>query len=538
MSKIKWSKYIPHKPTKKQQIALKSSYKEQLFGGALGGGKSDLLLACCMQYLDIPGYASAIFRRQLSDLKQPGALLDRARSWLSPYIGRNVPKSERVHWVGSEHAYYFPTIDPLTGKKGPDSKLVFCYSGEANVTDRYQSAEYQTIAFDELSHWPTDYDYQFMLTRLRKTVCNIHGKLPDGSPNWVRGCPQCNLKKQIPVRMRSATNPGGQGGSWIKKYFQIVPDPTIYPDKRDAIMAIMEGKKVPFVGTHPTREFIPSFLEDNPHLDQKDYDLFLSNLPEDMRSALRDGNWEARVDTRFKRRWAKYYNIYSDAFQVGATLHPFSKFKRIFITVDPAGTTKEGMVDVQIRPNDAPSYTVISVWGVTEQNDLFMLDMNRFREEIPEVVQEIWDMYARWKPYFSSLIAKMEVNGVGLGPSQYVRNLGIPVQACKKSKDKLENSTSAQLLMKAGKIYLPHNAPWINEAEDEIFGWSGLPHEADDIIDTLSDAANEIGAIIDTIENNTSLKTSSSSIVAYRSFDRSMYVGHVKPIFNPHTRLV
>lgn len=493
MTKLKWSRYIPHKPTKKQTSALLRSHeKELLYGGALGGGKSDYLLMCCLQYMDVPGYASGIFRRSLTDLKLPGALLDRARGWLQPFL-----KSKEVMWVPGDHAYHFKTYNP-DGSRGEDAKMVFCYSSESNAKDRYQSAEFQTICFDELSHWDTSGDYEFMLTRLRRTVCKIHGKKSDGSPDWQDDCPQCNIKRIMPVRMRCATNPGGLGGAWIKKYFQIVPDPEIYPDKRDAIMAITKGEKVPFVGTHPRRSFIPAFITDNPFLDQEDYDKFLNNLPPEMRSALRDGNWEARVDSRFKRYWVKYYNIFSDCIQIGTIYHPFSYFTRIFMTIDPAGTVKEGIVD-QIVAKKAPSYTVISVWGETQDKDLFFLDMKRFRDEVPEVVKEISNMYKKWKKYNSNLYTRMEVNGVGLGPSQYVRRLGIPVRAIKKGKDKLENSTAAMLLMESGKVYFPNNAPWISEAEDEIFAWAGLPSETDDIIDTLSDAANEIGPTEDTV---------------------------------------
>ena len=46
--------------------------------------------------------------------------------------------------------------------------------------------------------------------------------------------------------------------------------------------------------------------------------------------------------------------------------------------------------------------------------------------------------------------------------------------------------------MKQGKIWLPQSAPWLEDAESEIFVWTGHPHEADDIIDTLADAAKDV----------------------------------------------
>jgi predicted phage terminase large subunit-like protein len=495
MAKLKWSKYIPHDPTPKQLEALKSDAKELLFGGALGGGKSDYLLMCGLQYADVPGYASAIFRKSLTDLKLPGALLSRARDWLQPFIKTRDRPDGCVTYVPGEHTYYFKTYNP-DGTVGAPATLSFCYIGEANIKDRYQSAEFQTICFDEISQWETPNDYKFMTTRLRKNVCSEHGKLPDGSANYVEGCKECDLKKMAPVRLRGATNPGGLGGTWLKRRYGIVPDPKLYPDKRDAIRAIMNGVRVPFVGTDPNREFVPSYIDDNPFLDQVQYQEFLDELDPHLRSELRDGNWEARADSRFKREWARYYRLYDNAYESGGTLKPFKRFKRIFSTLDPAGTQKEGIIDQNISSSTAPSHTVISVWGVDEHNDLYWLDMIRFRDEIPEVVEAVAAMYKRWRPQY----IKCEINGLGLGVAQYIMKLGIPVKKVSKGADKLENSTAAQLLMKAGKLWLPDNAKWIEECEDEVFAWTGLPKESDDIIDTLSDAATDLGPTAEVLE--------------------------------------
>lgn len=488
--RLKWSEYIPHRPSRKQLEALLRPEKELLFGGALGGGKSDFLLMCCLQYMDVPGYASAIFRKNLTDLKLPGALLDRTRTWLQPYLS-----SKRIRYVPSEHTFYFPTRYP-DGSRGEDARLAFGYLADANAKDRYQSAEYQTIAFDEISHWETDSDYSYMRTRLRRTVCNVHGKDKNGDPIWIDDCMICQIKRDAPVRLRAATNPGGLGGNWIKKRFQIVPDPTLYADRREALIAISNGIKVPYVGTHPKRAFVPSYITDNPFLDQKDYDEFLNDMSPEMRSQLRDGNWDIRPDSRFQRVNARYFRLYEDSYQIGNTIYPFSSFKRIIMTVDPASTVKAGIVDERVH-KQAPSFTAISVFGITENNDLMWLNLSHFRSEVPDVVEEIKNDYVKWRPRYS----RMETNGVGAGPAQYIKRIGIPVMEIRKNVDKLENSLAAGLLMRAGKIWFPDNVPWIDECEDEVFSWTGLPQETDDIIDNLSDAANDVGPLSELFDN-------------------------------------
>lgn len=528
MSQLKWSRYIPHYPTEKQKIALMSDAKELLFGGALGGGKSDFLLMSCLQYMDVPGAASAIFRKQLTDLKQPGALLDRAKTWLDPW------KKHGVKYIPSEHTYEFPTVLP-NGEKGEPAKLVFCYIGETNAKDRYQSAEYQTICFDEISQWETAADYEFMTTRLRRTTCKTHGKVKTGKnkgkPNWVNGCMECEIKRSIPVRLRGATNPGGLGGNWIMKRYQIIPDPKIFPDRRDAIKAAMAGVRVPFVGTHPKRDFVPSYIDDNPHLDLDDYSEFLDNLNPELKAQLKDGNWLARADSRFKREDIRYYELYEDSFKLGPTMYGFNEFVKIFTTMDFASTADEGVIDSMVHKK-SPSYTSISTWGLTKNNDLFYLNLVHGRMEVPDIVIEAKGVYKRWHPKYM----KAEFNGVGAGPAQYMQRLGLPILKLVKSKDKIENSTAARLLMKAGKVYFPINTPWLETAEDEIFSWIGLPSETDDIIDNLSDAANEVGPIDEDDTNSDTEKINKSD---WRPKQRSSILTatlSMKPSRSPFTR--
>jgi predicted phage terminase large subunit-like protein len=173
-----------------------------------------------------------------------------------------------------------------------------------------------------------------------------------------------------------------------------------------------------------------------------------------------------------------------------------------------------------------PSFTAISTWGVDHDNNLFWLDLRHFRKEIPEIVDEIKKVYNRYRPaYFC-----METNGVGAGPSQYVKRLGIPVKKIKKGVDKLENSLAAGILLRAGKLYLPNNAPWIDTCEDELFSWTGLPQETDDIIDTFSDAANEVGPIDVDINDGPSSIVTKIPIIVHRGVNLSPSLNRKKAL--------
>lgn len=462
--------YIPHEPTVKQLAFLMLPHKEAFFGGAAGGGKSDALLMAALQYVDVPGYAAILFRRTKTDLELPNSLLARAHEWLS---------GTDAKWVPHSFCYKFPS----------GAVLQFAYIGEANASSRYQGIEVQFCGFDEVAqHW--DEDYLYLFSRLRKLACPKHKLDENGRPIYVDGCPLCDLRRIVPLRMRSASNPprAGDRGStgWIKERFRIELQP--------------DGK---YRGCHPKRPHIPSFLEDNPFIDQESYDEGLQELDPVTREQLRNGDWGVSADGRFRKAWARYYTTHNDAIILGADGNgPSFKVSEClcFVTVDPAASTKEGPGDRHIW-RKAPSHTVISTWLLTPKFDLIWYGMRRFQKEIPDIFPILAEVYREYKPQFLAI----EANGINVGVYQVAQRLGLPVKPLQpKSADKVVRSTDAAVRMEAGKIWLPvktdlielvdvdgrrRKKPWREVLEQELFTWTGHPQEPADMIDTLSYAA-------------------------------------------------
>ena len=142
--------YSPHDPTPPQAAYLKLGdlgVTEALYGGAAGGGKSDALLMDALRYVDVPGYSALILRRTYADLALPGAIMDRSKAWLADTPAR---------WNEASRRWTFPSRSTLT----------FGYLQHKDDRLRYASAEFQYIAFDELTQFRLS-DYRFLFSRLR-----------------------------------------------------------------------------------------------------------------------------------------------------------------------------------------------------------------------------------------------------------------------------------------------------------------------------------------------------------------------------------
>ena len=223
----KLNEYIPHVPTECQHLFLiLDMVPEVFYGGAAGGGKSDALLMAALQYVDVPGYRALLLRRTYKDLALPGALMDRAKQWLM---------NTDAKWDAVEKAWIFPSGAVIT----------FGYLDSEDDKYRYQGAEFQFVGFDELTQF-TEAQYRYLFSRLRR----------------LKG-------SSVPLRMRSASNPGGIGHDWVKSRFI---------DSKD-----------------PDRHFVPAKLNDNPHVDTEEYERFLRQLDPVTRAQLRDGNWDAKL---------------------------------------------------------------------------------------------------------------------------------------------------------------------------------------------------------------------------------------------------
>ena len=251
--------YSPHRPEPPQHAFLllgDLGVEEALYGGAAGGGKSDTLLMDALRFVEVPGYSALLLRRTYADLALPGALMDRAKTWLAGTDAR---------WNETLFRFTFPSSATLT----------FGYLQTSKDKYRYQGAEFQFVGFDELTQFPEE-DYRYLFSRLRRPslVDELTGRPLDLSDEERRIREELS---RVPLRMRGATNPGGRGHPWVKRRFiDKLPDPDDVEDTPERCAA---------------RVFIPAKLEDNPHVDRLSYERNLRALTTVERARLRDGDW-------------------------------------------------------------------------------------------------------------------------------------------------------------------------------------------------------------------------------------------------------
>ena len=219
---------------------LAAPEKDVLYGGAAGGGKSYAMLVDPLRFCHRPAHRALILRRTMPELRE---LIDKSRElYPQAFPGAKFREVEKV--------WNFPS----------GAKIEFGFLERDADVYRYQGQSYSWIGFDEITHLPTEFGWNYLSSRLRTT------------------------DSEIMPYLRCTANPGGVGAHWVKKRY-------VDPFEPGEAFKGADGL---------TRKFIPARLDDNPYLAEDGrYEEMLKALPEVQRRQLLEGNWDITEGAAF-----------------------------------------------------------------------------------------------------------------------------------------------------------------------------------------------------------------------------------------------
>lgn len=252
-------------PRQNEFLVNHAAVYEGFYGGAAGGGKTDtLLIYQASRRMAYPGSKGLFLRRRFTDLKQPGAALDR---FLELFGGM-------VSYNANDHKATWPN----------GSVTQFGYMDSDADRLQYQGAQFDDVTFDELTQF-TELQYKYLFSRVRVTN-------------------QVNADLGMRGQVRAAGNPGGIGHAWVKARFVDVCRDSVFVDP-EIFIEQPDGTRF-----YPDRVFVPASVDDNIALMQSDpqYKLGLMMLPEAERRALLDGDWDI-FDGQFFSEWRREVHL-------------------------------------------------------------------------------------------------------------------------------------------------------------------------------------------------------------------------------------
>ena len=233
--------YVAFMPNEGPQTDfLAAAEKDVLYGGAAGGGKSFAMLIDPLRYCHIKEHRALILRRSMPELRE---LIDKSRElYPKAFKGAKFREVEKL--------WSFPS----------GAKIEFGFLEKDADVYRYQGQAYSWIGFDEITHLPTEFGWNYLASRLRTTNPNLE------------------------TYLRCTANPGGVGAQWVKKRYIEASEPNKTFKGKDGL----------------TRKFIPALLQDNPYLaEDGEYERMLQSLPAVQRKQLLEGNWDVAEGAAF-----------------------------------------------------------------------------------------------------------------------------------------------------------------------------------------------------------------------------------------------
>jgi predicted phage terminase large subunit-like protein len=258
---------------------LKTKADVAIYGGAAGSGKTFVSLLEPLRHLYNEYFNCTFFRRETTQITNPGGLWDEALNLYVPLGAR--PRS------GMLMDFTFPSKMRISFRHIQHEKTIL----------NYQGAQIPLMIFDELTHF--SYRQFFYMLSRNRSMSGVRGYMratcnPDPD-SWVRELIDWWIK------------PDGfpdQSKSGVLRYFIRKNEQMVFADSKEELI-FEHGPDIK--NDIKSLTFIPANIQDNKILLEKDpsYLASLKALPKVDRQRLLEGNWNVRPSQGdyFKERY-------------------------------------------------------------------------------------------------------------------------------------------------------------------------------------------------------------------------------------------
>ena len=200
-------------------------------------------------------------------------------------------------------------------------------------------------------------------------------------------------------------------------------------------------------------------------------ELFTRETLEERRAAMAAFAWEGLYQQRpsvpegniIQREWLRYYDV--------------------------APTNCQTIIqswDCAFKATKDSDFVVGQIWGRSKA-DFYLLDQSRARLSFSDTILAIGRLTARW-PQATAKLIEEKANGAGVVDAMKREVYGLIPIVPKDSKIARVHTVSS--LFRAGNIYIPRQASWARDFEEELCAFPYVSH--DDQVDACTQALNHL----------------------------------------------
>jgi predicted phage terminase large subunit-like protein len=161
------------------------------------------------------------------------------------------------------------------------------------------------------------------------------------------------------------------------------------------------------------------------------------------------------------------------------------------------------VMDTALKTGEVHDYSVLGLFGLGEQHNIFALDIERGKWESPDLLDRATAFISRHKPRRPSPVKLrgvcIEDKASGTGLIQRLKRMDamrdVPIFAVQRSRDKVSRVHDILPYIRAGQLWVPEDGatPWLPAYLGELASFSpALTHRHDDQVDVTVDAISEL----------------------------------------------